>query len=92
MALLLDIENSIVGMGFNNAYAIVGSIAGDKRSIQVKILYYLSQEAKDKGYQPVRYDVYSIALNDLDVDKPLFSSIYCWLKQNVPTFEQAQDC
>jgi len=92
MALLLDIENSIVGMGFNNAYAIIGSIAGDKRSIQVKILYYLSQEARDKGYQPVRYDVYSIALNDLGVDKPLFSSIYCWLKQNVPTFEQAQDC
>jgi hypothetical protein len=68
------------------------SIAGDKRSIQVKILYYLSQEARDKGYQPVRYDVYSISLNDLDVDKPLFSSIYYWLKQNVPTFEQAQDC
>lgn len=92
MALRLDIDDSIVGIGFKDAYAIIASISGDKRSIQVKILYYTSQEAKIKEYQPVRYDVYSIALSDLDTGMALFSSIYSWLKKNVPTFFQAQDC
>jgi hypothetical protein len=92
MALCLDIDDSVVGIGFKKAYAIIASISGDKRSIQVRILYYTNREAKIKEYQPVRYDVYSIALNDLDIDTPLFSSIYSWLKKNIPTFAQAEDC
>ena len=92
MALRLDIDDSVVGIGFKDAYAIIASISGDKRSIQVKILYYTSQEAKIKEYQPVRSDVYNIALADLDIDTPIFSSIYSWLKKNIPVFAQAEDC
>jgi hypothetical protein len=91
MALQLSIAESIVGVGFDSAYARVTNIFGNKTDLQVQIGIHANAAARVASAQEVRQEAFYIPTAELPANLQLLPAIYQWLKANVPMFAAAID-
>lgn len=95
MALLLNIENTNVGVSFDSAYAKVVSFKSrfteeeEEKTVLVIVEFYASTKARQSNSQPVKDLDFKINLSDLQGN--VLPAIYAYLK-TLPEFSGAEDC
>jgi archaellin len=86
MALQKNIE---LESGIECSYINVHFINIKKDTIIAELAFYVSQQARIDGKEPVKFQMVEVALQDLPSDNPL-NYLYKILKTS-PVFEGAQD-
>lgn len=93
MALLLNIENTDVGVSFSSAYAKVmgfkSRFIDTEKTVMIFVIVYASTEARQAESQPVKSLDFMVDITYLQGD--ILPAIYAYLK-TLPEFEGAEDC
>lgn len=92
MAISLDVTNTPLGVGFQNAYARIATVAisrqlGSGHRVMIDVAIYAT--IPDDNTQNVDMRRYVLQINDLPTGDPL-PAAYSWLKQQ-PEFSGAID-
>lgn len=92
MAISLDVTNTPLGVGFQNAYARIATVAisrqlGGGHRVMIDVAIYAT--IPDDNTQNVDMRRYVLQINDLPTGDPL-PAAYSWLKQQ-PEFSGAID-
>lgn len=92
MALLLNVTNTPLGVGFQNAYARIATVAisrqlGGGHRVMIDVAIYAT--VPDDNTQNADMKRYMLQINDLPTGDPL-PAAYTWLKQQ-PDFIAAVD-